>query len=261
MPKLAANLSFLFQDRPFLSRFEAARRCGFRGVEFMFPYDYPVDEVARAAQDAGVEIALFNAPPGDWPAGDRGLAALPDRVSGFRRGIDQAFDYAAALRVPTLHVMAGVPSSAVSAVDAGRAYVDNLRWAAIRAPAGVTLTIEPINRRDMPGYFLRNSDHALEILDAVAADNLALQFDLYHAQITEGDLTRRLERLLPRIAHIQIAGVPDRNEPDRGELNYRWLLGRLDGLDYAGWVGCEYRPAGDTEAGLGWAAEYGVGPA
>ena len=258
MPKLAANLSFLFQDRPFLSRFEAARRCGFRGVEFMFPYDHSAADVAAAARDAGVSIVLFNAPPGDWSAGDRGLAASPDRRDEFQRSMALAFDYASVLKPDALHVMAGLAEPSDPLAKA--AYVENLRWAVAQAPQGLRLTIEPINQRDMPGYFLRNSDQALEILDAVGADNLFLQYDLYHAQIVEGDLTRRLERLAPRLGHVQIAGVPDRSEPDRGETNHRWLLDRLDALGYAGWVGCEYRPAGDASAGLGWAADYGVVP-
>jgi len=258
LPKLAANLSFFFQDRPFLSRFEAARHCGFRGVEFMFPYDHPADDVAAAARDAGVSVVLFNAPPGDWPAGDRGLAVSADRRDEFQRSIALAFDYAAVLKPGALHVMAGLadPADAVATAT----YIDNLRWAAAQAPQGLRLTIEPINPRDMPGYFLRGSDQAMGVLDAVGADNVRLQYDLYHAQIVEGDLTRRLERLIPRIGHVQIAGVPDRNEPDRGETNHRWLLDRLDALGYAGWVGCEYRPAGDVAAGLGWAADYGVVP-
>lgn len=258
MPKLAANLSFFFQDRPFLSRFEAARRCGFRGVEFMFPYDHPAADVAAAARDAGVTIVLFNAPPGDWSAGDRGLAASPDRRDEFQRSMALAFDYASVLKPDALHVMAGLAGPSDTLTKA--AYVENLRWAAALAPRGLCLTIEPINQRDMPGYFLRGSDQALEIIDAVGADNVRLQYDLYHAQILEGDLSRRLELLAPRLGHVQIAGVPDRNEPDRGETNHRWLLDRLDALDYAGWVGCEYRPEGDVAAGLGWAADYGVVP-
>lgn len=258
MPKLAANLSFLFQEHGFLDRFAAARRCGFRAVEFMFAYDLPAEQTAAAAREAGVAVALFNAPPGDWIAGDRGLAAIPERQGAFRQAMTTAFDYARVIGPSRLHVMAGIADPADDGAKA--AYIDNLGWAAANAPEGLVLTIEPINQRDMPGYFLRSSDQALEVLDAVCADNLRLQYDLYHAQITEGDLTRRLDRLIPRIGHVQIAGVPDRQEPNQGETDHRWLLRRLDTLGYAGWVGCEYRPAGDTAAGLGWAAEYGVVP-
>jgi 2-dehydrotetronate isomerase len=258
--KLAANLSFMFQEAAFSDRFAAAGQCGFRGVEFLFPYAWPAADVAGAAADAGVDVVLFNLPPGDWDAGDRGLAALPDRRDEFRRSLDVAFEYAAALKTPTLHVMAGVITPDVRLDEATAVYLDNLRYAAAQAPTGVTLTVEPINHRDMPGYFLRTSTQALAVLQDLALDNVRLQFDLYHAQISEGDLTRRVERLVPWIAHVQIAGVPDRHEPGDGEVNFPYLLKRLDDLGYGGWVGCEYRPKTDTRAGLGWAAAYGVHP-
>lgn len=257
MPKLAANLSFLFQEHAFLDRFAAAADCGFCGVEFLFPYDHPADVAAAAAERAGVAIVLFNLPPGDWSAGERGIAALPGREAEFRAGVDQALAYAAALGTKTLHVMAGLVDEA-DRTAARRVYLDNLRYAADRAPPGLTLTIEPINQRDMPGYFLRNTTEAAAILDDVGAPNLKLQLDFYHAQISGGDLLRRLEALFPRVAHVQIAGVPHRHEPSDGEVHYPFLLQRLDALGYDGWVGCEYRPAAGTRAGLGWAAPYGI---
>lgn len=258
MPKLAANLSFLFQKTAFLDRFAAAASCGFRGVEFLFPYDYAAADVAAAAETAGVRVVLFNLPPGDWAAGDRGIAALPGREAEFRNGVDMAFDYALALGAPTLHVMAGVLTADADRRAAEETYIENLRYAADRAPPGVALTIEPINQRDMPGYFLRDTAQAVAVLDVVGRGNVRLQFDFYHAQITEGDVSRRLERLLPRIAHVQIAGVPDRHEPNVGELNGPYLLSRLDALGYDGWVGCEYRPVDPDHADFGWAAAYGA---
>jgi len=247
MPRFAANLSMMFTERPFLERFDAAAAAGFEAVEFLFPYDHPVAEIRDALDRNRLTLALFNAPPGDWEAGERGLTAVPGREAEFRDLFRLAIDYAAALKPARLHVMAGLAQGPA----ARAAYVANLAHAAAAAP-GLRVCIEPINSRDMPGYHLSRSDDALTVLDAVGAGNLGLQFDLYHAQIMEGDLTRRIERLLPRIAHIQIAGVPDRHEPDRGEVNFPHLFRTLDALGYRGFVGCEYRPAGRTEDGLGW---------
>jgi hydroxypyruvate isomerase len=247
MPRFAANLSMMFTERPFLERFDAAAAAGFEAVEFLFPYDFPASELRAALDRNGLTMALFNAPPGDWEAGERGLASLTGRERDFRDSIALALDYAAVLKPARLHVMAGIAEG-----PAARAtYVENLALAA--AAAGPQrICIEPINSRDMPGFHLSTSTDALTVLDAVGAANLGLQFDLYHAQIMEGDLTRRLERLMPRIAHIQIAGVPDRHEPDSGEVSYPHLFATLDRLGYDGFVGCEYRPAGRTEDGLGW---------
>jgi hydroxypyruvate isomerase len=247
MPRFAANLSMMFTERPFMERFDAAAAAGFEAVEFLFPYAHPAAEIRGALDRNGLAMALFNAPPGDWEAGERGLASLEGREAEFREGIALALDYAAVLNPGRLHIMAGLAEGA----GAREVYIGNLAHAA-KAAGERRLCIEPINSRDMPGYHLSTSTDAVAVLDRVGADNLGLQFDLYHAQIMEGDLTRRLEALMPRIAHIQIAGVPDRHEPDTGEVNFGHLFGVLDRLGYAGFVGCEYRPAGRTEDGLGW---------
>ena len=247
MPRFAANLSMMFTDRPFLDRFAAAAAAGFEGIEFLVPYEHEAQAVRAALNAAGLKAALFNCPPGDWAEGERGMAAIPGREAEFRESFDLALRYAEAIRPDRLHVMAGL----VAGAEARATYVANLRWAATRAPDRV-LVVEPINTRDIPGYFLNRSDEAVSVIQEVDAPNLRLQFDLYHAQIMEGDLTRRLERLMPLIAHVQIAGVPDRHEPDAGEVNFPHLFAVLDALGYEGWVGCEYRPAGRTEDGLGW---------
>lgn len=256
MPRLAANLSLLFTELPFLERFAAAAACGFRAVEFLFPYEERVEAVAAARQAAGVAVALFNLPAGDFAAGERGLAAVPGREADFAAGLERALPYAQALGAERLHVMAGIAPAGSRPL-----YLDNLRRAAdFFGVRGFGLSIEPINQRDMPGYHLSTQADAVAVLDAVGRPNLGLQMDFYHCQITEGDLFRRLEAHLPRIVHTQIAGVPERQEPDRGEVAYDRLLAHLDALGYAGWVGCEYRPRAGTAAGLGWAAAYGIRP-
>ncbi len=247
MPRFAANLTFLFTERPFLERFAAARSAGFEAVELLFPYEYGPTEIRAALDEAGLELALFNAPPGDWAAGERGLAALPGREAAFRDSFRRALDYAAALRPARLHVMAGIARG----TEARATLVANLRWAAHEAGAQ-GLTVEPINSRDMPGYHLATTAEAVTVIEGVGAANLGLQFDTYHVQIMEGDLSQRLERLLPLIAHVQIAGVPDRGEPDRGEVDHAHLFALLDRLGYRGWIGCEYRPRRRTEDGLDW---------
>ncbi|MHA1529327.1 MAG: 2-oxo-tetronate isomerase [Alphaproteobacteria bacterium] len=247
MPSFAANLSMLFTERPFMARFEAAAAAGFEAVEFLFPYAHPAAGIRGALDRNGLVLALFNTPPGDWQAGERGLAALAGREAAFRDSVALALDYAAVLQPHRLHVMAGLAEG----VGARAVYLANLAHAAEMAGAQ-GLCIEPINSRDIPGYHLNNSADAVAVLDVVGAANLGLQFDLYHAQIMEGDLTRRLEALMPRIVHIQVAGVPERHEPDTGEVDFGHLFGVLDGLGYEGYVGCEYRPAGRTEDGLGW---------
>jgi len=266
MPKLAANLTMLFAEAPFEARFAAAVAVGFRGVEYLFPYDHPAEEIARAARDAGVETVLFNLPPGDWTAGERGLAALPGREAGFEALLDQALHYAREIGTRHLHVMAGIPPGDADPADCRAVFARNLALAARRAaPHGITVLIEPINRRDIPGYFLNRQDDALTVLDAAGAPNAALQMDLYHCQIVEGDLTTRIRANIARIGHFQIAGVPDRHEPDGGadggEVNYPYLFDLIDGLGYDGWIGCEYRPRGTTRDGLGWAARYGISAA
>jgi 2-dehydrotetronate isomerase len=251
--KFAANLSMLFTEAPFLNRFDAAAQAGFAGVEFLFPYEWPAREVAARAADAQVEIVLFNLPPGDFAAGERGLAALRGREDEFRRSLDVALRYAEFLKVRRLHAMAGLDVHGACV----RVYRDNLAYAAQRLEREeITLLIEPINRRDMPGYFLSRQDDARETIACVQAANLKLQCDIYHLQIAGGDIIRTLERDIALIGHVQIAGVPDRHEPDSGEVAYPAVLAALDQLGYDGWVGCEYRPRATTQAGLGWIARY-----
>jgi hydroxypyruvate isomerase len=251
MPRLAANLSMMFTEVPFAQRFQAAADAGFEAVEFLFPYDWPAEDIARWREAAGVEIVLFNLPPGAWEAGDRGLAALPDRRAEFRQTVTAAIGYAKALGTPRLHVMAGI----ASAEDPSQrsVYLDNLRFASELAERnGITLLIEPLNPRDMPGYFLSGFDLAAELLDELGCENVRLQFDIYHRQILCGDMLKGLAGLLPRIGHIQIAAVPSRAEPGSGELDDFRILNALDEMGYEGFVGCEYRPAGSTLDGLGW---------
>lgn len=257
MPKLAANLSMLFNEVPFLDRFAGAAAAGFRGVEFLFPYEHAPAEVARRLGDHGLALALFNLPPGDWAAGERGLAALPGREADFDAGLARAMAYAEALRPPCIHMMAGIPPDDADPAACRAAYVRNLRAAAAAlAPAGIQVVIEPINRRDIPGYYLTRQDQAIALLDQAGAVNTGLQMDLYHCQIVEGDLATKIRAYAPRLGHVQIAGVPERHEPDTGEVHYPYLFDLLDALGYGGWVGCEYHPRGDTAAGLAWAAPY-----
>lgn len=257
MPRFAANLSMMYQEVGFLDRFAAAAADGFRAVEFLFPYAHPAAEIAARLRDAGVENVLFNLPPGDWDRGERGMAALPGREAEFAASIDRALDYAAALGTPRLHVMAGIPGPEIDRARARATYVANLRLAAARAAAaGLEILIEPINTRDIPGYFINRQDEAQAIRAEVGAVNLKVQFDLYHCQIVEGDLAMKLRRDIAHIGHMQIAGVPERHEPDRGEVNYPFLFEQIDALGYGGWIGCEYRPRAGTSAGLGWAKPY-----
>ena len=259
MPKLAANLTMMFNEVPFMERFSAARRCGFRGVEYLFPYDWQANDLALALLDNGLTQALFNLPPGDWQAGERGICALPGREAEFRASVDRALDYAAALGCERLHVMAGIADPACDRDAMRDVYLENLGHATKQcASAGVRLLIEPINTGDMPGYFLTSSRQAMDIIEQVGADNLFVQYDIYHMQIMEGHLSRSLETLLPNIGHIQIASVPDRHEPGTGEINYDWLLRHIDKIGYEGWIGCEYHPKGVTADGLGWAAPWGI---
>jgi 2-dehydrotetronate isomerase len=256
MPRFAANLSFLFTEVPFLERFAEAAHAGFRAVEFAFPYDYQAKELAARINAQKLEVVLFNAPPGNYEAGDRGLASLPGREHEFAAGVETALRFAQALKCSRLHVMAGVLPIGADAEERTRRrrlYVRNLKFAcAEAAPQNVTITIEPLNPRDFPGYLLSTQGDAHAIREEVAMPNLRVQMDLYHAQIVEGDLSDKLRRWLPFIGHIQIAGVPGRNEPDQGELDYAFLFRLLDELKYDGWIGCEYRPARTTTAGLGW---------
>jgi hydroxypyruvate isomerase len=253
MPRFAANLSMMFQELPFLERFGAAAAAGFRGVEFLFPYDFAAQDVARALRDGALENVLFNLPPGDWAAGERGIASLPGREAEFRAGLSRAMEYAQALGTPRVHVMAGLFPAGAECARHRDAYLANLRHAAAEAARHrLEVLIEPINTRDIPGYFLNTQAEAHAVREEVGAPNLKVQMDLYHAQIVEGDLAMKIRRYLPHVGHVQIAGVPERQEPDRGEVNYPYLFRLLDELGYGGWIGCEYRPAGRTEDGLGW---------
>jgi hydroxypyruvate isomerase len=264
MPRFAANLSMLYPELAFLDRFEAAARDGFRAVEYLFPFDHPQAELAARLKDHGLQQVLFNAPPGDWAGGERGLACLPGREAEFAEGMERALTYATALACPRVHVMAGLAPAGSTREALRGVYVDNLRRAAeAAAKVGVDVLMEPINTRDIPGFFLNRQDEAHAIVQEVGLPNLKVQMDLYHCQIVEGDVAMKIRQYLPtgRVAHLQIAGVPQRNEPDIGELNHDYLFQVIDevaqGCGWEGWVGCEYRPArgavaGGTSQGLGW---------
>lgn len=259
MPKFSANLSFLFQELEFYDRFAAAAECGFSAVEYLFPYDYSPDELRESLRRHGLQQVLFNLPPGDWGAGERGFAALPGREAEFCEAVTLAGDYAEALACKRLHVMAGIVPDGADWVAYEACYIANLRHAAEAfKERGIRTLIEPLNQFDMPGYLLNGSDQARTIIEAVGSDNLFMQFDTYHLQIMEGNLAYSFEHHLDIIDHVQIAGVPGRFEPTVGEINYPYLFQLFDRLGYDGWVGCEYRPECDTHAGLGWAADYGI---
>lgn len=257
MPRFAANLSMLFNDVPFLERFGRAAAAGFKGVEFLFPYDYAPAHLAELLAQHGLTQVLFNLPPGDFVAGERGLAALPERQAEFREGVDRAIDYARALGCGQLHAMAGLVSDERLLPQMRETYLDNLRHAARRlAVHGLTLLIEPINTRSIPGYFLNHQAEAHAILAELGEPNLKVQMDFFHAQIMDGDLAESFKRFQAGVGHVQVAGVPDRHEPDGGEVNYSYLFQLLDDAGYPGWIGCEYRPRGLTEDGLGWFAPW-----
>ncbi|MFZ2294368.1 MAG: 2-oxo-tetronate isomerase [Polaromonas sp.] len=264
MPKFAANLSWMYTELPFPERFAAAARDGFKAVEFLSPYSWPAAELKALLKANDLQLVLFNAPPGGmdaasieaaWASPQKGLACLPGREDEFRAGIALALDYAQALACPRIHVMAGVLPEGVERADLQTTYVNKLRHAAAQAAkVGVEVLIEPINTRDIPGYFLNRQDEAHDIIREVGAANLKVQMDLYHCQVVEGDLAMKLRHYLPtgRVGHIQIAGAPGRHEPDVGEINYAYLFALLDELGYSGWIGCEYKPIRGTAAGLGW---------
>jgi hydroxypyruvate isomerase len=260
MPQFAANLSMMYTEHAFLDRFAAAAADGFKAVEYLFPYEFDKTVLASRLNENGLKQALFNGPPGDWEKGERGLACLPGRMDEFRRSItDKALPYAQALGCQRLHVMAGLIPAGADRAALRATYVSNLAWAAAQAASvGVQVLMEPINTRDIPGFFLNRQDEAHAIVAEVGADNLKVQMDLYHCQIVEGDLAMKIRQYLPtgHVGHIQIAGVPQRHEPDLGELNYPFLFDLLDDLGYTGHVGAEYRPKGNTSAGLGWFAPY-----
>ena len=256
--RLCANLSMMFNEVDFLDRFGAAGKAGFKGVEFLFPYDHDPAEIRRRLDANGLQQVLFNAPPGHWSQGERGTASLPGRQAEFQDGIKRALDYAAVLGNQLLHVMAGIPAG-VPPVTAAAIYAANLSWAAEHATkAGIRLVIEPINHRDMPGFYLNTMAQGAAIAEALGPDRVGLQFDIYHCQVTEGDVTKRMAAFMPVIAHMQIADVPGRNEPGTGELGWDFIFRQIDSLGYTGWVGCEYRPAGETITGLAWRNRYSV---
>ena len=273
MPRFAANLHYLFSEVPFLDRFAAAAQAGFRAVEFQVPYDYDGAELRARLDLHGLRMVLFDAPMGDWSAGDRGLAAVPGREQEFRASLPRALDYAGALGCDLLHVMAGAIGPGANYALAERTYVENLRHAAaFFKPHGVKVVIEPINRRmgivqggpsytteGMHGYFLNHSEHARRVIEQVGSDNLFLHLDIYHMQMLEGHLSETIRANLDLLRHVQIAGVPGRHEPSVGEINYPYLFDLLDEVGYDGWVGCEYRPLGSTLEGLKWAEGYGIG--
>ena len=253
MPRFAANLSMLFTEVDFLDRFAAAAEAGFTGVEYLFPYDYPAEEIKARLEANGLTQVLFNLPAGDWAKGERGIAVLPERVEEFRAGVDQAIAYARVLGNTQVNCLAGILPKGADPAECTRTFIDNLRYAADKLEqAGIRLVMEMINTRDIPGFFLTTTSQALAIREQVGSANLFLQYDIYHMQIMEGDLARRLEDNLTLINHVQLADNPGRHEPGTGEINYRFLFEHLERIGYQGWVGCEYKPATTTAAGLGW---------
>ena len=259
MPHFAANLSMMFAELPFLDRFAAAAAHGFKAVEFLFPYEHPAAQIAARLKQHGLAQALFNAPPGDWAKGERGTSIFPERKQEYEEGIARALAYCDALGCRKLHVLAGVVASGADRAAAEAPYVASLQHAADKAAAhGVEILIEPLNPKDMPGYFLMSFAQARDVIGKVGRPNVRLQLDLYHRQMTAGGLADATREFWPLVGHIQIAGVPGRHEPDVGEINYPYLFDLIDSLGYQGWIGCEYRPRGDTVAGLGWAKAYGI---
>lgn len=253
MPRFAANLSMLFTEVDFLDRFAAAAKAGFTGVEYLFPYDFPAETIQQQLKNNGLEQVLFNLPAGDWAKGERGIACHPDRVEEFRTGVDTAIAYAKVLGNTQINCLAGIRPQGVDCATVEKTFVDNLKYAADKLQAaGIRLVMEMINTRDIPGFYLTTTKQALDIREKVGSANLFLQYDIYHMQIMEGDLARTLESQFAVINHVQLADNPGRHEPGTGEINYRFLFEHLDRLGYQGWVGCEYKPATSTEAGLGW---------
>jgi hydroxypyruvate isomerase len=254
MLRFAANLTWMYTEFPLLERFAAAARDGFTAVECLFPYQYSAADLGAQLEEQRLQLILINAPPGDWAAGERGLAALPGREVDFRSAIYTAIEYAHALECARVHVMAGLQPAGVERAVMRETFVSNLRWA-VGVANGIQLLVEPINTRDMPGYFLNRQDEAHAIVDEIGNPALRVQMDLYHCQIAEGDVSAKLRKYLRRVGHVQIAGVPDRHEPDHGELDYSYVLDLIDELGYRGWIGCEYQPKNGTSEGLGWLRE------
>ena len=257
MPRFTANLSMLFTEAPFLERFKAAAQAGFSAVEFMFPYEFSKRDVAQALKDNGLELDLHNLPAGDWAHGERGIACHPDRVAEFRDGVDKAIDYAQALNCPKVNCLAGILPTGVTPGAARGVLIENLRYAAEKLQAAkIGLLLEPVNSRDVPGFFVDRPSVGFSILSATGSKNVKLQYDVYHAQVTEGDLANTIEREFDRIGHIQVADNPGRHEPGTGEINYPYLFRRLEELGYSGWIGCEYKPKTTTAEGLSWVRPY-----
>jgi len=259
MPKFAANLSWLFTDLDFMDRFAAAAAAGFRGVECLFPYEYAAADIAAQLAHNGLRQVLINAPPGDWDAGERGLGCLPGRRDDFRAAMERALDYATGIGCTRIHVMAGITPSGADSAQVRDVFAENLAVAAdLCRDTGVWVMIEPINKTDMPGYFLSSPDRAAALIDAVASPHLKLQFDIYHAAMSGLDIAGQIKRHFPAIGHFQVAGMPGRGEPVGGDIDYPALFDLIDGLGYEDWIGCEYRPTGKTMDGLGWAGMYGI---
>ena len=257
MPRFCANLTMLYGEHGFLDRFAAAAADGFKGVEYLFPYDFPKEELKERLERHGLVQVLHNLPAGDWAAGDRGIGAVPGREGEFQDGVGRAMDYATALGCRQVNCLAGIPPEDTDPERVRRTLVENLRFAAPRlAEAGIKLLLEPVNTRDIPGFFVNRSAQAMAIIEEVGSDNLHLQYDFYHAQVMEGDLVPTFKRLKDKIAHVQIADNPGRNEPGTGEINYPFVFDALDAAGYAGWVGCEYKPKDRTSDGLAWFAPY-----
>ncbi len=255
MPKFAANLTMLFGELPFLDRFAAAKAAGFDGVEYLFPYDFEKAVLRERLQQYGLVQVLHNLPAGDWAAGERGIAIFPDRVDEFRDGVYRAIDYATALDCHQVNCLVGVAPAGADPVELNEVLVKNLRFAATTfARENIRLLIEPINTIDIPGFFLRRTEQAVQIIADVGSDNLFIQYDIYHMQVMEGDIARTLQRHMARIAHVQLADNPGRHEPGTGEINYPFLFRYLDETGYCGWIGCEYKPKTTTIEGLGWYA-------
>ena len=256
MPKFAANLTMLFNEHPFMERFEKAAKAGFQAVEFLFPYPFSANDIRQELDKNKLQLVLHNLPAGDWDAGERGIACLPDRIDEFRAGVAKAIEYAKVLKVHQINCLAGKAPSGVAPDLLHKTFVDNLRYAASELKkVNIKLLIEPINTFDIPGFYLSKTQQALDILNEVASDNVFIQYDIYHAQRMEGELCKTLEANLSKIAHIQLADNPGRNEPGTGEINYAHLFKFIDSIGYKGWIGCEYKPATNTEAGLGWIKE------
>ena len=257
MPRFNANLSMLYGEHAFLDRFGAAKADGFEGVEYLFPYDFPVQQLVDRLGANGLVQVLHNLPAGDWNAGERGLACLPGREGEFQESVGKALEYAKALGCPQCNCLAGIAPEGVDPAKLAATLVDNLTFAATAfADAGVKLLVEAINSRDMPGFYLNTSAQAMDIIEKVGSDNLYFQYDFYHMQIMEGDLAPTLQRLMAKIPHVQIADTPGRHEPGTGEINYPFLFRMLDEVRYEGWVGCEYKPKAGTSEGLGWMAPF-----